>query len=241
VSGYLPRSESELALARPVSNVPGALPPEGVLFSEKIIYETRPRILSIHPIAIWVCVAFLGFVALLAIVGGAGNGYSLTVILTLGLVLGFPEFVILAWAVSSARRTSYALTDQRVILRHGDDFTSAPYHQVGQVFAKRRSSTVVFQLIPPPPGTAGPASSKPIVWRGVRGAPAVAAFAMSASRFYTLQQQQKMLRQDIVTASLEDKVVCEYCRAYIPIAELNPNNPRCPRCAAPIAVAPLGM
>lgn len=240
VSGYLPQSESELEHARPVSNIPGALPPESVLYGEKIIYETRPRALSVHPVAIWVSIVFLGFVVLLDVVGGTGNGYGLPTLLTLGLVLGFPELVILAWALGSARRTSYALTDQRVILRKGNDFVSAPYQQISRVDTKPKSSTVVFQLAPAP-GSGTPTPVKPIVWQGVRGAPAVAAYAMSATRYYGLRQQQKMLRQDLVTASMEDKIVCEYCHAYIPIASLNPDHPQCPKCSAPIAVAPLGM
>ncbi len=241
MSGFLPQSESELQHARPVSNSPGALPREAVLYGEKVIYETRPRVLSIHPIACWISMVYLAFVVVLIVVGGLAGGNGLPALVGVGLFLGVPGLIVLAWAVSSARGTTYALTDQRAIVRKGDDFTSVAYQQIQQVEAKSKSSTVVFQLLPPPPGAVAPTALKPVLWRGVRGAPAVAAYAMSATRFYTLLQRQKSLRQDIVTASLEDKVVCEYCRAYIPISTLDPNNPRCPKCSAPIAVAPLGM
>ncbi len=243
MSGYLPQSESELASARPGSHQPGSLPPEAVLAGEKILYEARPSYRALHPVAFWGAVVVLAFFALVVVGGSLGNGYNLGMAASIGAFVFFPEVIVLAWVVSDARRTTYALTDQRAILRRGDDFTSAPYTDIAQVEAKPRSASVVFTLAPDPAAPTGYSrgQSRPLVWRAVRGAPAVAAFAMSATRFYSLRQRQKVLRQDIVTASLEDKVVCEYCRAYIPISTLNPNDPRCPRCAAPIAVAPLGM
>ena len=49
------------------------------------------------------------------------------------------------------------------------------------------------------------------------------------------------MRQDLIMASMEDKIVCQYCGGFTTLAKLNPDNPRCPRCSAPIVVAPIGI
>jgi hypothetical protein len=243
VSGYLPQSETELQHARPVSNEPGALPREAILYNERVIYESHPRGLSVHPVAFWVSVAVVAFFLLIGVVGSIGGDTSLGIAVAIVLFFSFPFLIVILWVFYSARQTTYALTDQRVILRRGDDFSSYPYTQVSAVESESRSSKVIVLLASPDHATPGAGSfpPPPMTWKGVRGAPAVAAYAMSATRFYTLRQKQKMLRQDIVTASLEDKIVCEYCRSYIPVAGLDPDNPRCPNCSAPLTVAPIGM
>ncbi len=118
------------------------------------------------------------------------------------------------YAVNYWRTTAYALTDQRVIVSEGNSFQSATYDRVTDVTMGKGSSRLVFSLVPDtPPGTPpGRAGRKvpTLLWKGVPGAPAVASYAKSALQFYRLRQQQRLLRQNLVVSSLEDRVVCEY-------------------------------
>lgn len=244
MSGYLPSSEQELQRLQPFSNDRGALPPESLLGGEKVIFEAHPRVLGLHPILFWAPIPFV--VLLLAVVVWGAitqlNGLAVAVIAVVVFVL--PLSVPTLYAISSARRTTYALTDQRVLTRAGDDYVSVTYDQVEGVATVPRSSKVVFALRSAPVTTGSSRrASKPktLVWRAVRGAPAVAAYASSASRFYQMRLRQKQLRQDLVTAATDAKIVCQYCGSWIPLSSLAPDNPRCPKCSAPIVVAPLGI
>jgi hypothetical protein len=242
VAGYLPRSENDLFLARPGSNREGAFPRAALLGEEKVVFEARPGLIAFHPALFWFAVVWAVFFALVAAVGAAqisgAAGYGAFGLIL--LILAAPFLV----AVGLWSRTSYALTDQRIVARSGDTFDSAPLERVGNLRLGRKSSTIVFELVPDPAGADRGllgAHRPSLEWDGVPGAPGVASYATSAIRFFQLRQNQKRLRESFVTASMEDRISCEYCGALIPVASLDQGDPKCPRCTAPIRVAPLGV
>ena len=243
MAGYLPRSELELFRSRPGSNQPGVFPPTALLGQEKIVYEARPALRALSPVLFWVGIALLVFFSLIALVGMSSEGVDASGIGAL-IFLEVLAAIPLLIAVSRWWRTSYAITDQRVVAQRGDTFDSVPLTRVRWVRLGRASSTVVFELIPdandPRPHTLGPKSPM-LEWQGVFGAPGVATYANSAVRYFQIQQRQKQLRDAYVSTALEDRVLCEYCGLMIPVAELSVDNPKCPRCSAPVLVAPLGV
>jgi len=243
VAGYLPQSENDLFLARPGSNRDGAFPRSALLGDEKVLFEASPSVIALHPVVFWCGVVWAAFWVLIG-----GYGSTTGPIAAVGALVGFCVIVGLLpvlIVVASGRRTSYALTDQRVATRSGDSFDTVPLARVSGVRLGRKSSTVVFDLVPDPSegrrrflfGGESPV----LEWRAVPGAPGVATFANSAVRFYQIRQRQKQLRDAIVTTSLEDRITCAYCGAVIPITSISGDNPKCPRCAAPIVVAAPGI
>jgi len=239
VAGYLPASEADLYRSRPGSNRPGAFPPTSLLGAEKVIYEARPRLLALHPILI---IAPMPFILLLLLVGIVGVAEGLPGIAFALGAIGFFVFLLLIpvlYAVYSWNRSAYALTDQRVLAAHGDSYDSAPYDQVENVALAPGSSKIVFQLVPLPGMLPAQARKRVLVWAAVPGAPGVAAYAKSAARFYSLRLRQRQLRQDLVASSMVHRIVCEYCGGLIDVTTISSDSPKCPRCSAPIRVAPI--
>jgi hypothetical protein len=246
VSGFLPASESDLQRASPGASQPGALPGRFLLGGEKVLFEAHPRLLRLHPWAFWVPIPFAFFLALVLGIGfsQAPGGNAVGILILGAFLLVLPLVAVSGWAVSSAYQTSYALTDQRVIFRAGDESVAIPYERIVDVESPSGSSRVVFSIRDGPSLPRSkllPERSSQVVWKAVPGAPAVASFARSASQFYELRMQQARIRQDLIKASMEDKVFCQYCGGYSLLRQLNVDNPRCPRCSAPIVVAPTGI
>ncbi len=240
MSGFLPQSETELQRSRPGSNRPGSLPQTALLGAEKVVYEDHPRALSLHPVAFWVTLPIFVFFALLVAVAGSTpqpGGAEETIGLAIFLVV--PPGAVLLWAVGSTRSTTYALTDQRVVLRSGSEVVSLPYSEVGEIAVKGKSKVIISTKSTAASTARGQRSS--MVWRGVRSAPSVVSYAQSATQFYQLRLQQRQIRQDLITSSMEEKILCQYCGGLSPLSKLNPEDPRCPRCTAPIVVAPIGI
>lgn len=243
MAGYLPQSENDLFLARPGSNRANAFPRSALLGDEKVLFEARPSTIALHPIVFWAGVVWAVFFLLVAAAGAISQPAGAAALVGgFCLVVGLAPVLVV---VASGGRTSYAVTDQRIVTRSGDTYDSVPLNRVIGARLGRRSSTVLFDLAPDP--TEGRrrflfGGEHPLLeWRAVPGAPGVATFANSAVRFYQIRQRQRQLRDAIVTTSLEDRITCDYCGAVIPLTSLSTDNPRCPRCAAPIIVAPGGI
>ena len=230
---------------QPGSNHPGALPREILLGSERVVYEAHPGARRLHPFMFWVPIPIAVFFGIFIVAGALTDGGPNTIpVVLVGFFLLVLPFVAVTYrAISLARKTTYGLTDQRVILRVGDDNVSLPYTQVAGVSVSGKSD-VVFSIRP---DMAAPISNllhrnpPSMVWKAVSGATALAAYARSASQYYSLRIQQAQIRQDLVRASIEDKVFCEYCGGFSTLSQIDPNDPRCPRCRAPIVVAPAGI
>jgi hypothetical protein len=230
-------------MGRPGNNHPGVFPASSLLGHEKVLYETRPGLIGLHGVLVIAPMPFVLLIVLAVVAGLVQMGFQ-------GDLIGGGTFIALillipvAYAVSDWRRSSYALTDQRVLSRRGDSYQSATYDEVEEVTMKPGSSKVIFRLTPLAPGQPRglfSGSGRQILWPATPGAPAVASFAQSASEFYRLRNRQRQLRQDLVVSSMQDKIVCAYCGGLVDVASLSPDGPKCPRCSAPITVAPIGM
>jgi hypothetical protein len=243
MAGYLPSSEADLERSRPPTSQLGVFPPTALQGGEKVLYECRPKIST----AGWVVIVFFAFwvLALTAVYTSSGMYWATPVgifaVLLIALIFASPILFVLArW-----RGAAYAMTDQRIVARHGSSFESAGYDQVFEVSLKGKSSTVIFRLQPPPAGTPsglfGPSRNPTMTWTNVAGAPAVVSWAKSAVAYYRIRNRQRELRQQVTVASLMDRIVCPYCGARIDIATLAPDNPKCPSCSAPVIVAPMGL
>jgi hypothetical protein len=242
VAGYLPANETDLSRSQPPSNRPGSFPATALLGQEKVIYETRPTLMGQHPVLVIAPLPLIVLFALVGVVGVVEMGWQPDLIGGLGFV-EFIFFVPIIYALVSWRQTSYALTDQRVLKRSGESFETATYDDVQGVTMTPKSSKLVFELTPLAPGAASGlfgGRGRKIVWTAVPGAPAVVSFAQSAAMFYRVRNRQRQLRQDFVVASMSDRIVCAFCGGLLDVATLNPENPRCPRCSAPISVASAG-
>lgn len=211
-----------------------------------MVFEAHPRLLGLHPVLFWAPLPFVLIISTALAYGAStssGNG-TLVVLVVGSMVFDLPFLAVMAYAVVSAHRTTYALTDQRAILRYGDESVSVPYDQIRDVTSPARSSRVVFTLQPNaslPRSRLFRTGSPSLVWKAVLGAPAVASFSKSASQYYRLRLQQTQIRQELIKASIEDKIACQYCGRFVLLKQLNPENPRCPNCSAPIVVAPVGV
>jgi hypothetical protein len=240
VAGFLPGSEGDLQQAQPGSNQPGVFPREALLGAEKVVYEARPRLFALHPYLIALPLPVIALIAL-AIVAGFAEGQGGIGLVGGGTFVLLPLLFPVLYAVYDARRSAYAITDQRLIVRSGDDYQSATFDTVRRVTLRTKSSTVDFDLVPPPGGPTGGflvARKTRMTWKGLRGAAAVASFAQSAVEFYRLRNQQRQLRQNLVVSAMSGKIVCAYCGGMIDLSTVNPDAPRCPRCSAFLTVAP---
>ncbi len=243
MAGFLPASESDLYRSRPFAEQTGVFPNSALLGQEKILFEARPSLFALHPLLIAVPLPFLFLFTAAGLYDAAAAHWDPLFTSIMAFLLFLIALPIL-YAVSSWRRRAYALTDQRVLARNGDAFDIATYDDVQDVTMKPGTSKIIFELTPPPPGQAmglfGPRTRR-LIWTAVPGAPSVASFAKSAAAFYRLRNRQRQLRENLVVASMNDRIVCAYCGGLIDVASLSPDNPRCPRCAAPITVAPTGF
>jgi hypothetical protein len=244
VAGSLPASEGDLLRSRPGSNRPGVFPPGALLAEEKIVYETRPRLMGLHPALVLAPLPFAFLFGAAIVVGVAqgvgGTGFAIAGVIVVLLILSPALYGVYDW-----RRTAYVITDQRVAVRSGDSYETATFEMVRNVSLAPDSSKVVFELLPPPdaPPRAGFRLSRKsrLVWVGLEGAPAVASFGQSAIEYYRLQNQQRLLRQSLVVSSMSNTVVCAYCGALVDLSSGSGSAPRCPKCSAFLTVAPSGL
>ncbi|MCI4350088.1 MAG: hypothetical protein L3K15_01035 [Thermoplasmata archaeon] len=241
MGGYLPSSEAELERVRPPTSRTGVFPVTALQGGEKVLYETRPKISTGRWVIIFVFGIFVLLFALVVATQPQDQGANLGAGIFALFLFALPIFIVLGlWS-----RVAYAMTDQRVLTRSGSDFQSVSYDQITSVSMTKKSATVVFHLAPPPAGSKtgllGSSRAPTMVWSPVPGAPAVVSFAQSAVAYYRIRNRQRDLRQQVTVASLMDRIVCPYCGARIDIATLSPDNPKCPSCAAPVIVAPMGL
>jgi hypothetical protein len=240
VSGNLPASEVALIREQPISNQPGSLPRYAALYGERVLYEAHPRPIGLHPVAFWVCFPLLLFFGLITLAGIADGQFAPAIAAGSVVLFVLPFAIVVAWVFTSARSITYALTDQRVILRTGDDLTGIPYDAVAKIEAHPKRDTIVITPALRPQGTElhRPFTAPVMTWRAVRRVSQVAWYANLASRFFVARARQPVTRPVPAPPYVEESITCEACGARIPVSNLNPAVPRCPRCSAPIRVAP---
>lgn len=230
-------SENDLFLSRPGSNQEGCFPRAALVGDERVLFEARPRLLARHRRIIFASLPFVIFFGLVLAVAVAQFGPN-PAALGLFVFLEFLTLIPILYAISSWRATSYALTNKRVLVRAGDDYHTATLDQVREVSVKPGSDTVLFDIVRGySPGT-GQAQIEQMVWSGTPGAPGVAVFAQRAALFYQIRMKQQRLRDEFVASSMSQRIVCDYCRGLVDLSRVNPADPRCPRCNAPITAGP---
>jgi hypothetical protein len=238
MAGLLPESEDQLYRSRPGANQEGVFPRTALVGGEKVLYETRPSISGLSPFLFWGGGAILGFLLLILLTAALER--TVAGVIAVGfftLLVGIPFF----YAVYAWRTTAYALTDQRVLTRAGGAYASAPMLQIRGLSLTTGSSKLIFEMAAPEDGTrrSGFAWSRTpqVVWKATPMASAVLPFAQSAVAFYGIRDRQQQLRQSLEIASKANRIVCAYCGASIDPTVVNPADPKCPNCAAPLTVS----
>jgi len=237
MAGLLPESEDQLYRTRPGANQEGVFPRTALVGGEKVLYETRPSVSGLSPILFWGGGAILVFFLLVLLTAAAeGTVAGVVAVGVFTLFFGIPFF----YAVYSWRTTAYAITDQRVVIRSGGVYASAPILQIRGLSLPSGSSKIIFEVAladGASPRTEFLGRRTPeIVWKATPMASSVLPFAQSAVAFYGIRDREQQLRQKLTIASRANKIVCAYCGAAIDPAAVNPSDPKCPNCAAPLTV-----
>jgi len=235
VAAVLPSSEGELARMVPAANRPGSFPEGDLAAGEKIIFETRPRFIGLHPALFYGSLPFVLFFGLIASLGIYQVGIE-----TFGPAAAFVMILVLIpdlYCAYSWSHTSYVVTNQRVMSQSGDSVTAAGFDEIQRV--DLASSGVVFELTPSrtDPGSE-PGRPRTLRWVAVPNAPAVVPFLQSAVAFYRIQQKGANLEQRMVAAEASSHVTCPYCGTLIETDQISLQDPHCPSCTAPLFGGP---
>ncbi len=221
-----------MVAARPGSNQPGVFPRKALAPSEAVLFETRPALLAEHRWAIGIpagIILLFGVVLLSDVASGQG---SIALFGGFGFLLGILLLPIL-FAVVRWLGTAYALTDQRVLVVRGGEYTTAAYGELQGVTIAPNSTNLVFE---PAPGPARPSPARDrLVWSSVPYAPAIVIFAESVIQFYRLRFRQATAVEKVVSDSMAHEIACPYCGQTIDLKALPRENPSCPYCSAPLS------
>ncbi len=212
----------------PVNNMPGVFPRDVLPPGERVLYETRPGLLALFGgrlifIILWSALwVYAGF----AINDPVGSAIFLSPT-TIWLVV-----LLLQW-----RHRAYALTDQRVIRiagARGFEFQDASYSQIHNLVSEEGG--IRFDTTPPPPigGHSIFARGRVIRWDSISDVPRVYTFVQEAFAFGLRRNQAYALAQATINRIAATSIRCEYCGGLIDLATMNPSNPRCPSCNAPV-------
>jgi len=231
--GGPPTSEAELLAQLPPTNAPGVFPRDVLPPNERILFETRPSYLGLY----WGRTVFFGLWVLLFVAAIFGIPAGAAAYAFFAFLFAVP-ILLAVWQWS---RTAYALSNQRVLkiagLR-GSDFQEAMYSQVQNlVLEPGISGGLRFDATPvgQPAGHFWASGRRQIRWTALSGAPRVYGFVQDA---FALGMRQAEVRQafdshwsQVAPVSL----TCAYCGSTIDLRSLDPRNPRCPTCSAPVA------
>ncbi|HKV90281.1 MAG TPA: hypothetical protein VJQ43_03685, partial [Thermoplasmata archaeon] len=234
-----PTSETELLLRRPTAFRQDAFPRQWLLADERVLYETRPGLLSRY----WGRLTIASLWALLWI--GAGTQPGVASQASYWGVAGFLAIPPLLWIFLGWRGRAIALTDRRVLATKGAvsrTLESATYDEVQRLTVGSSSTDdITFHL-----GAAGAvgrraaASGRPskLVWPDVQMAQQVYQYVQDAFRLESVLSAQRATRTAFVQAALRTRIPCSYCGRLI---EFDPNeggaDPVCPQCGAPIRLS----
>ncbi|MCI4320203.1 MAG: hypothetical protein L3J87_05555 [Thermoplasmata archaeon] len=227
-----PKTEADLLVQLPPTNQPGALPRELLPPGEHVLFETRPGFFALYWGRLIVILLFLAL-----FFGVAATSVSA---LPGGVILGTPFLLWLIVLVVQWRHQVYALTDQRVIRVsgvRGSQFQDASYVQVHNLATEPGiSGGLRFDTTPPSAygGGAHAGRQRPLRWDGIAKAPLVYAFVQEAFAFGLRRQTEALAAQAALDKFTAASIRCEYCGGPIELASLDPLNPKCPTCSAPV-------
>ena len=233
-----PTNETELLMRRPGSLRPDSFPRRWLEADERVLFETRPSLISLY----WGRLAlFIGF-ALLLLVDATYPDYrnSVSYWAFEGFLFLVPTGLIyLAW-----RGWGYALTNQRILVTSGllsKTVEYARYDEVqGLTVGSGTTDELRFDLGPPGgPGRGRGAAGRPrrIVWKAVPFAPRVYEFVQDAFRLTALEGANRRDFAAFVDRDMQNRVRCDYCGALIDIDPQAKLELKCPRCGAPVRLA----
>ncbi|MCI4373436.1 MAG: PH domain-containing protein [Thermoplasmata archaeon] len=235
-----PRTETDLLLNLPPTNDPGVFPRSLLTGDERILFETRPSLVSLYwgrltVLIIW----FLLFTG--ATIGDGSFSGPLLLAVAAFLVLDAPALLLIIVCVLLWRRTTYALTDRRVMRLSGlrrTNFVDAPYDQIQNLsLVSGSSGGIKFDATPPNAPTrliGGRKFAKTIYWNSLVDAPRVYTFVQQAFSLHVVSAVETGARQALIARLHEGRITCEYCRALVEIKQVNSTSPKCPRCGAPL-------
>ena len=226
-----PQSENELLARLPPTNVPGLLSRDILPRGERVLFETRPGILNLY----WGRLVFLALYLLFWI----GLGIASPAAAPGAAFFAAPGVLWLAVIYLQWSHRTYALTDQRVIRIAGitgSEFQDAAYTQIHNLTTE--PGGIRFDTTPPAAmgGFAPPARTKVIRWDGLSSVPRVYTFVQEAFAFGLHRSQVLAITQAEVQRISATSIPCAYCGGPIDLATLDPANPRCPRCSAPLSL-----
>lgn len=198
-----------------------------------MLFETRPSLFALYWGRIVLIVLLLALFVWAGVAGGAAPGAA---------ILGTPVAIWLIVILLQWRGRTYALTDRRVIRTsgiRGTTFEDATYAQIRNLgLAPGYAGGLRFDTTPPP-GPNGPvASHRPRVlrWDGLPEAPRVYAFVQAAFAFELRQARTRAATEAAFDRLSADSIPCAYCTGLIDLNDLDPANPKCPRCGAPLTI-----
>jgi hypothetical protein len=233
VAGTLgPQSEAELLTHLPPSNRPGVLRREILPPGERVLYETRPSMLALY----WGRLIFLGFWILFF--GGLGATAPPDVLPGVAIFLT-PAVLWIVVIYLQWSHTVYALTDQRVIRisgMTGSEFLDASYPQIHNLTSE--GGGIRFDTTPAPSfgGFQAPAKTRVIRWSGLSDTARVYTFVQEAFAFEIDRSRQAAATHEVLQKAVAASIPCAYCGSPIDLATLDPANPRCPICSAPVTL-----
>jgi hypothetical protein len=234
VAGSLPtpRTEAELLTRLPPTNQPGILPRELLPPGERVLFETRPSFAALY----WGRTTFILLWSALWL----GLGVSVPAAFGGGLFFASPAMIWLIVLYLQWRHRIYALTDQRVLRVsgvRGTDFQDASYAQIHNLTTEPGlAGGIRFDTTPPPSGAGyrPPPRQRPLRWDGIAQALRVYSFVQEAFAFELERNRVTAASQAAYDHLATESIRCQYCGGPIDIATLDPGNPRCPTCGAPV-------
>jgi hypothetical protein len=230
----LPSSQDELSRMVPGSNREGSFPRADLAAGEKVIFEVRPGFIGLHPTLFYASMPFVLFFGLVVAVGLASYG---TAYVGPGAFVMILVLLPIFYSAYSWSRTAYALTDRRALVRSGSDFQSASLEEIQQIELAGSRIVLRTSAPSPAPGETAPRLGK-VVWYGVPEASAVVPFLSSAVEYYRLKDRASELRERLTIAEMQQRITCPYCGGWIDASRIDPKDPRCPNCTAPLVAAP---
>jgi hypothetical protein len=202
------------------------LPPE-----ERVYYETRPGLFSLY----WGRLTLIGlYLALFISVGVVAPPAAIGAAVFAAPAVLWLIVILLQWS-----HRVYALTDRRILRIsgvRGSDFHDAAYTQVRNMTPLPRGIRFDISTQASPIGFAAPARTHAIMWQAITDPPRVYTFLQEAFAYGLHQSQVNAATQTALDQITERTVHCAYCGGLIELAKLDPANPRCPSCSAPVTL-----